>query len=322
MNRKIYQRLLIGGTSAAVVGTGYWFKPSAPGHSFAVEVVPKTLSTCTARNRPGFFRCCWHVLRLWWGFLPCLIMGTLYLARLCKLRRVHNSFRNALSRSGPTFIKLAQWMSTRPDLFPPDLCECLAELRSEVPAHSFAYTKKTITQELGVTELTEIFEQFEERPSHSGCVAQVHKAKLLPQFIRPTERQPNRTSSWFNWKTEEEPKPMDGTVAVKVLHPSVQRYIQLDLTVMSWGATIASILPDVRWADPKRMLAQFTDFMLQQVDMRQEAENTESLARGLSRNPRVHIPLTSPGLISQSVFVERPGSRVQEVTSFLSHREC
>lgn len=72
------------------------------------------------------------------------------------------------------FIKWAQWASTRPDIFPEDLCTVLASLQSGAPEHSFAFTKKQIEIELGAP-VYDIFEYFSSKPIASGSIAQVYK---------------------------------------------------------------------------------------------------------------------------------------------------
>lgn len=76
------------------------------------------------------------------------------------------------------FIKWAQWASTRPDVFPEDLCNVLASLQSGAPEHSFAFTSKQIEIELGAP-VNKIFEYFSLKPIASGSIAQVYKVCLL-----------------------------------------------------------------------------------------------------------------------------------------------
>ena len=76
------------------------------------------------------------------------------------------------------FIKWAQWASTRPDVFPEDLCNVLASLQSGAPEHSFAFTSKQIEIELGAP-VNKIFEYFSLKPIASGSIAQVYKVCQL-----------------------------------------------------------------------------------------------------------------------------------------------
>ena len=83
-----------------------------------------------------------------------------------------------LERAGPTFHKLGQWASTRPDLLPPSLCAVLAALHHSVPAHSLAHTNAAILAAFGAPSEA-LFRSVEAHPIGSGCIAQVHAATLV-----------------------------------------------------------------------------------------------------------------------------------------------
>lgn len=75
----------------------------------------------------------------------------------------------ALSKGGAAMIKWSQWASTRPDMFPEELCGILAELQANAPTHSYSFTAKQIRRELGGT-INEIFDEFDRKPVASGSV--------------------------------------------------------------------------------------------------------------------------------------------------------
>lgn len=81
---------------------------------------------------------------------------------------------NTSSKLQQAFIKWAQWASTRPDIFPEDLCSVLASLQSGAPEHSFSFTNRQIQKELGAP-INQIFESFSRTPIASGSIAQVYK---------------------------------------------------------------------------------------------------------------------------------------------------
>ena len=70
-----------------------------------------------------------------------------------------------------------QWAATRPDLFPPDVCDSLTLLHSGAPSHSYAYTKQAIEQTFK-RPMDDIFSDFEQSPVASGSIAQVHRGVL------------------------------------------------------------------------------------------------------------------------------------------------
>ena len=74
--------------------------------------------------------------------------------------------------SGPTFIKLGQWASSRADLFPPYLCQVLSRLQSSVHPHAFKDTEAVLSREYG-SRWREIFKDFDENPMGAGAIAQV-----------------------------------------------------------------------------------------------------------------------------------------------------
>lgn len=88
----------------------------------------------------------------------------------------------------------------RPDMFPRDLCEMCANLRQNAPTHEFHLTRDQIRESFGM-EVEEIFEKMDRMPVASGCVGQVYRARLKPEYALASG---------------------DRDVAVKVRHPAVR----------------------------------------------------------------------------------------------------
>jgi aarF domain-containing kinase len=80
-----------------------------------------------------------------------------------------------LEFSGPIFVKLGQWASTRRDLLPEELCSCLAKLQRRTRAHSWFYTERSLERAFG-PYWKSIFVKFDnnKQPVGSGCCAQVN----------------------------------------------------------------------------------------------------------------------------------------------------
>ena len=82
-----------------------------------------------------------------------------------------------LERLGPTFIKLGQILSSRPDLLPPPCIQNLTRLQDHVEPFSFADVESIVQAELGV-RISKAFEQFEAEPIAAASLGQVHRARL------------------------------------------------------------------------------------------------------------------------------------------------
>jgi hypothetical protein len=89
-------------------------------------------------------------------------------ARYCWLRL----FLYAMENSGPTFVKLGQWASSRRDLFRDDLCDMFIKLHSHTRLHTWYMTRRRMSQAFG-PRWRDIFVTFERKPIGSGCIAQV-----------------------------------------------------------------------------------------------------------------------------------------------------
>ncbi|KAK3143477.1 hypothetical protein QOZ80_4AG0300790 [Eleusine coracana subsp. coracana] len=217
-------------------------------------------------------------------FTPSLVMapfadtlGSKY--RKTWLRLVHRT----LELAGPAFIKWGQWAATRPDLFPSDLCTELSKLHTKAPAHSFAYTKKTVEKAFG-RKLSEIFENFEENPVASGSVAQVHRAVLRFRY-------PNQQTRRV-------------TVAVKVRHPGVGEAIRRDFSIINAAAKVSTYIPTLNWLRLDESVQQFAVFMMSQVDLAREAAHLSRFIYNFRRWKDVSFPRPLYPLVHPAVLVE------------------
>lgn len=217
-------------------------------------------------------------------FWPCISMAPLvdtlgFQFRKRWLRLVHST----LEKAGPAFIKWGQWVATRPDLFPRDLCVELAELQSKAPAHSFSFTKKTIEMAFG-RNLNEIFDKFEEEPIASGSVAQVHRAVLRYRYL------------------QQKIKPID--VAVKVRHPGVGDSIRRDFIILNCVAKLSKFIPSLNWLRLDESLQQFAVFMMSQVDLAREAAHLSRFIYNFRSWKDVSFPKPLYPLVHPAVLVE------------------
>ena len=167
-----------------------------------------------------------------------------------------------LEKLGPTFIKLGQLLSTRPDLLPMPFIDALARLQDKVGPFPYADVEAIITSELGV-RLSKLFREFEKEPIAAASLGQVHRA----------------------WLRDGRP------VAVKVQRPGIRERIQEDLEALD---EIAQTL-DKRTEMGARyqlsgMLHEFRRSLIKELDYRQEARNLAILRANLAQFDRIVVP--------------------------------
>jgi ubiquinone biosynthesis protein len=192
--------------------------------------------------------------------------------RVEKLTRPQR-LRMAFEELGPTYIKLGQILSTRPDLVPVDILEELTRLQDEVPPFPFEAVKGVIESEFGVP-VEEVFDQLDEQSLASASIGQVHKA--LTRDGEP--------------------------VAVKFQRPDIQKIIEVDLEIMLHLATLAERhIQEFEIHRPVKIVEEFARTLEKEIDYRNEATNMERIARRFLNLPHVYIP---------AVFREFTTSRV------------
>jgi ubiquinone biosynthesis protein len=172
------------------------------------------------------------------------------------------TLRQTMSTLGATFIKMGQVMSSRPDLFAPEVIDQLRMLQDRLPPFSFRRVRATLEAELG-RPIAEIFSEFDEQPVAAASVAQVHRARLE-----------------------------DGgrEVAVKVLRPGVRRQVERDQVILLGLAHVASLHPTWRRSDPVGHTRHFVEAIHDQTDLRIEAKNYTRFRGNFTGTPNVSFP--------------------------------
>ncbi|OOF91269.1 hypothetical protein ASPCADRAFT_57689 [Aspergillus carbonarius ITEM 5010] len=187
----------------------------------------------------------------------------------------------SMERAGPAFIKLGQWAASRTDIFPPELCDIMSSLHSNAPAHSLHQTKRTIRKAFNWLPFEDIFEEFQEEPLGVGAIAQVYKAKLKPNLAGTDDEfnlQPHglrdKVRKNVGALVKSSPQRVPSSyVAIKVLHPRVERVIHRDLKIMSFLASLINAIPTMNWLSLPDEVHQFGEMMKLQLDLRIEATN-------------------------------------------------
>ncbi|MGN6136696.1 MAG: ABC1 kinase family protein [Aureliella sp.] len=181
--------------------------------------------------------------------------------------------RMALTDLGPTFIKLGQVLSLRPETIGPGLAAELAHLQTQVPADSFETVEAIVEQELG-KPLDEVFRMFHEKPIASASIGQVHVAELL-----------------------------DGTqVVVKVQHANIHATIREDLEVMAGLATLAERLPELAAWKPRTLVEQLSKSLRRELNFSRELQNLQLFGAELKGFDGVCIPRPFPKFSTQRVL--------------------
>ena len=183
--------------------------------------------------------------------------------------------RRALESLGPIFVKFGQMLSTRRDLLPPDIANELALLQDRVPP--FPIEQALITLE-GLYEkpIDEVFINFDRTPIASASVAQVHFAELP-----------------------------DGTeVAIKVLRPGIERVIAHDLALLETAAMLLEkVWVEGRRLKPREVVAEFTKYLNDELDLMREAANCSQLRRNFKDSGLLVVPEVYWDWCGKSVMV-------------------
>ena len=189
---------------------------------------------------------------------------------------------HSMERAGPAFIKLGQWAASRSDIFPQEMCNTMSSLHSNAPAHSLKETKRIIERAFDGRAFDTIFEDFQEKPLGVGAIAQVYKAKLAPDLAASGDDdleagQPNvraRVRKNVDKLVKSTPSRVPSSyVAIKVLHPKVERLVRRDLRIMGFFANVLNAIPTMEWLSLPDEVVQFGEMMRLQLDLRIEAAN-------------------------------------------------
>ncbi|TGO15417.1 hypothetical protein BTUL_0040g00240 [Botrytis tulipae] len=218
----------------------------------------------------------------------------------------------AMERAGPAFIKLGQWAASRSDIFPSQMCEIMSQLHSNAPAHSLHATKRIISRAFDGRPFDDIFEEFQEQPLGVGAIAQVYKAKLKPDLATPGDpdlQEPTniRRNVRKNVDTLIKSTPQrvpSSYVAIKVLHPGVERVVRRDLRIMWVFASVINLIPTFEWLSFPDEVEQFGQMMRLQLDLRIEAANLSIFRKNFKPRTTAWFPFPYTQFTTRQVLVE------------------
>jgi ubiquinone biosynthesis protein len=196
--------------------------------------------------------------------------------------------RLVLQELGPTFIKLGQTLSTRPDLVGEKISNEFAKLQDDNPPIEFEVVKTTLEHELG-SPIESVFSSFDAEPLGSASIGQVHRGVL---------------------KTGEE-------VAVKIQKPGVEHIIKSDISIMEFLAKrIDNYVPQFKIYNVPGIVEEFKRSILKEIDYENESINLKRFSYNFKDDETVKVPLlysdySTLKVITMELIV---GTKVSDVT--------
>lgn len=176
---------------------------------------------------------------------------------------------------GPTFIKLAQVLSNRPDMLPEPLIQELEKLQDRVPPFEFKVVREVIKAETK-KEIEELFDDFEEKPLASASIGQVHRARLK------------------NGKR----------VVIKVQRKEVKEIVERDLAVLNEAVDRADrYLKKQGINNAKDVIRAFERSMNKEMDYRNEARNIEGFRKFYKDYTNFYIPKAYREISTDKILV-------------------
>ena len=181
--------------------------------------------------------------------------------------------RMAAVELGPTFIKLGQMLSTRPDLVGVALADELQQLQTNVFPDPPETVRQTIETELG-RPIEEMFVEFDLVATASASIGQVHAARL---------------------KSGE-------PVVVKVQRAGIEPKVAVDAEILNGLAQLAERMPEFENYRPRAIAEEFQRTIHRELDFGRERRNMEQFAADFAGDPTIHIPRAYAELSTRRVL--------------------
>lgn len=189
------------------------------------------------------------------------------LSRPERLRRVCEDL-------GPTFVKLGQLLSTRPDLIPQPYLIELSKLRDDVKPFPFDEAAAILAEALGRPPL-EVFAEIDSEPVASASISQVHRARL----------------------------PDGRLIALKIRRPGIEKVVQADLDILRNLSELAQRqLPVLAQYRPSSLVREFERSIKREIDLRVELRTMDRCRSQFQHDPDTHVPRVYPEYSSQCVL--------------------
>ena len=183
--------------------------------------------------------------------------------------------RLAFQELGPTFVKLGQVLSMRPDLIPDHVVEELVKLQDQVAPMPFESVQEILNRELGF-KVQSNFKEITATPLGAASIGQVHEAVLVTG-----ER-----------------------VVIKVLRPGIRKVIETDISLLTLLAEMfEKYFPELRVLNPKVFVEEFFKTLQFELDFKIEANNIEKIKKNSEKFPDLVFPKVYHHLSTHEVLV-------------------
>jgi predicted unusual protein kinase regulating ubiquinone biosynthesis (AarF/ABC1/UbiB family) len=171
-----------------------------------------------------------------------------------------NVLLDSLLTLGPTFIKLGQLLSTRPDILPPAYVDVLSRLQDDVPPAPWAEAEVVIREELGPVD--EVYDDFDRDPISGASLGQVYTATY------------------------------DGEdVAVKIRRPGIEELVEADLRVIRWSLPIVRrFIGEGRAFSLENLADEFAKTIRQEMDYSREGRVLATIRENFADDDEIRIP--------------------------------
>jgi ubiquinone biosynthesis protein len=202
--------------------------------------------------------------------------------------------RHVCEDLGPTFVKMAQVLSTRPDLVPDDIRTEFEKLQDKVPSTPVSDMDAFISEELS-SKRDELFASFASEPFAAASIGQVYEATLTSGI----------------------------QVVVKVQRPGVEKQVQSDLEIIRFVARQlekhVSVAEDINLTG---IVEEFAKAISNEFDYRREARNIAKFAENFKGNPEIHVPHVFPSHSSRRILtIEKiTGTKITELNGTPAQR--
>jgi len=200
-------------------------------------------------------------------------------------RRRANSLLDSLLTLGPTFIKLGQLLSTRPDVLPPAYIDVLSSLQDDVPPADWDGVEDVLKDEVG--SITQTFDDFDREPISGASLGQVYRATYEGEHV-----------------------------AVKVRRPGIEKLVDADLRVIRWSVPLLKrLVGEGRAFSLENVADEFAKTIREEMNYRRERRVLETIQERFEGDETIRIPQSIPEVSGARVLTMEyiGGTKINDV---------